>query len=488
MLNSSAATNDLTADPQSMFNTSYEAHADPHYDLHKHVVDNPSFVRCDEGSWTTASSLEELPYVPDVLARSVYTPNDVQRGERDWLDHACPAQAMIYSCYYHEGHPEHKLPRDRAKRLELRRFHPSNAQCLPFLSSRFLNLIANRRVLLLGDSILSQLWQTLVCALHKISDIRTYINWGYAGKLVPNKVFYCPFGAEHCHVQGGDARIKSVNATLFNRVVSEYDQGVFDSILKDLRLTSEDIVIFNIGLHYPQMNYYRKHMESVMRHIASMNSATSPHFIFMETVPQHFNSTSGYFSPEVFAKTTTCGLLHAGTSTQEAMTLRMKRTDWHNHVLAQDMGKYLNGSFFGNTASSPQIGYMRVADAMYSQYDAHVDRTRFNYNLDRPDCTHYCIPSGVFNFFHTSLQNAIIDKLGRGIHNLVDFPDKTLLKGTGTRDCFVVMRGVKYAFTGAASFLSRGFSFDAVIAVPNMVLDDIPYGGTVEQAKWINSK
>lgn len=63
--------------------------------------------------------------------------------------------------------------------------------------------------------------------------------------------------------------------------------------------------------------------------------------------------------------------------------------------------------------------------------------------------------------------------------SLMQFPDNSLIKGSG-KSCFVVINGTRYDFPNLQSFTSRGFDFSQVKTVPDEVLEDIPFGGSVK--------
>jgi hypothetical protein len=51
------------------------------------------------------------------------------------------------------------------------------------------------------------------------------------------------------------------------------------------------------------------------------------------------------------------------------------------------------------------IPILRIADALRSQYDAHIDGDSKMLAFNNADCTHWCIPGSIFPYMLTVMFN-----------------------------------------------------------------------------------
>jgi hypothetical protein len=115
---------------------------------------------CD-GEWINRSSNFTMNEEYLIFrSRTIFDTNHIEESVQEFVKNACPAQAAMYTCYY--GVDE----ADRASMLENRHFIPNHPQrCQSYTPTKFLQLIRNRKVVMLGDSVIGQIWQSLVFSI-----------------------------------------------------------------------------------------------------------------------------------------------------------------------------------------------------------------------------------------------------------------------------------------------------------------------------------
>ena len=332
-----------------------------------------------------------------------------------FVQEACPAQQAGYTCYYGEHN------QDKSKLLEARRFLPHNPMtCQPFTVSKFLKLISNRKILILGDSISGQVWESLVCTLYEISGVTThlYTHFNQHFKnfnnplLVPVPIDTKKIGVEnplHAHIVSGYMTLKELNSTI-SFVSEPLDMtNYIPRMIKKYQLHKQDILIFNMGMHVNQEQQQtfaevllpakRKEIEEVLgvkcvnnQECSSIpNKNDAPMIFISETTPQHFSTDNGYYTNDAKIKSYGCSP-HNFTLTNDDRLVRSD--DWRNALVYKTMDPL---------AKQGLVSYIPIGKYLHSQYDAHAGGAH--------DCTHWCFPSGIHKYFHLIYFNAFIKRL-----------------------------------------------------------------------------
>lgn len=457
---------------------------------------NYSSPRCDIGKWVNVDEAH-VPF-PTKYARNVYMPQNSQESDNLFLAEACEAQVLIYSCYYHEGHPDSIHHTGRAHRIEYSRWKSSNENCWNPMPSDFAEAIDGRSVLFLGDSVMHQIYATFVCNMASHVPMKYTVEFHGA----VHKNIMCPFGAPHCHFissAGKFARSGHIRTGgTFTYTPKLFEQTVFEQ----MQMTTDDLVIMNIGLHYNERAKLQSDLKAFFHELTELRSRKGylPHILFFQTTPQHFHTPLGYYNKSHssdrchdFASTT-----YTGTSAD--FFAKMEVEDWRNADLQvalhtynrHFLQTYTNMTSFASYEENLDVielsGYVhlvRVARPLYSKWDAHVDLTPFFY-FTEGDCTHWCTPSGIFHYIHRAMYNALVDVLGvrkKYIQVAIasikrHYPDETLLRGS-SKSVFVMKDGRRYAFYSFNAFASRGYDFANVRAISDMNLEEIPLGGNL---------
>lgn len=101
-----------------------------------------SISDCTDGTWIRGGD----DFLSEIRANMSYGRGYKERNPKDWLHESCSVSDASASCYF-VGHPV-------TEELERREFVANDStKCLPFSKEKFFQLIANRKLLLVGDSI-----------------------------------------------------------------------------------------------------------------------------------------------------------------------------------------------------------------------------------------------------------------------------------------------------------------------------------------------
>ena len=354
-------------------------------------IDTSGYHYCD-GTWIDT---KDSPHEGDYKihgSRAIFSKKNVTLSIETFLKEACPAQRAAFTCYFSTDNIQ------RAILLEKRYFIPmNNEQCKPFLPLTFLQLLRNRRVVLVGDSIMSQIWESLVCTLYKLDDgrmIDTHVYTKFSeflrGKnnprLIPVPSKYEYDNPLHGLIQEGYMVIRTYNTTL-SYVSYKGSKTTFNDVITSHRLSNRDIIIFNIGLHYSTQEKYKSIMEEKRDEIEMMKKSHHVPLIFiLQTTPQHFDGDNGYYRHPAQRHRYGC---HPYKHSDNNSSLLVPG-DWRNNVLQSTMTSLIDRNI---------VTIVPIAKGLRSQHDAHAEL--------QDDCTHYCSPSGVFKYIHRVLFNSI---------------------------------------------------------------------------------
>lgn len=437
-----------------------------------------------EGSWQTLTHNEGIPHIH--AARTAHDPLEAKGSNAKWLEQACPAQMAVYTCYFHGNVT-------RARELEMRRYvpHPptaptppsssSDEQCHAFHAIELLELLRNKHVVFIGDSILTQLWVSLVCLLGPLTQTQLSIHWG---RMFHCNDITCPAGDsnEHSLIGNSWAYLPSSNTSFVLEIVPEYNLKAIQHIYSTHRLTATDLVIMNFGVHYNKQEEFGHAIGAFMRGVVGemykhqpqpidMEAGADgsredqaawkshlPPILYFQTAPQHFGGESGYYQGKD-SNVTNC----------EPVSARIKDIDWRNRILDEHLGT--------NDSNSP-VHLVRTADALYSQYDAHVASNP--YPSEPMDCTHWCFPSGIFNYLQLMLYNAVYRLAdhsvgGYGFYG-PELREGDLVKRHGAAEVYLLSNGQRRPFDSLQAFVSRGYDFSNVITIAGHALNEIPLG------------
>jgi hypothetical protein len=327
-----------------------------------------------QGEWVTDSTTP-IERVPASRVSLVDTPAKI------WLQDACPTQTVQHSCYAHGN-------TDRARRLEQRMWKPFDEQeCRPFQAADFLRLLGANKLLISGDSIAMQLWTAITCSTYQTAQSNVSVDWFlHTPRTIPiynEKI--CPFGAAHCHIHGGSVRFASGGQISFNLMIN-YQPGLLKTLIYLFGLQPSDYIVINWGVHTnPEERALLVQSYADFNHDLVLLGRNVPQVLYLETFPQHFGGEVGTYN----GSTPSQDGLQCYESSLTGKEFHDK--DWRS----READKI--------TKSVPVV---RVADALSSQWDAHVQSSML-FPYTAVDCTHWCFPSGVFSFVLRKIYNSM---------------------------------------------------------------------------------
>jgi hypothetical protein len=347
----------------------------------------------EDGIWEERTG--EVDYV--TTAARIYR-NDTSDHSLDqkWLKDACRVQAVMHSCYY--------WGRNDSKSIDYRRWKPRNpnSRCLPFSPQEFLKRMKNKNLVFMGDSVIAQYFFALVCTLTRLTTLTFELRHHNTGKTK-----FCPFGNEHCTYIDSTVRIPSINATLKVSRMRKMVQTVHvvdgeyyghDALWKPLYglNLSRTAYFYNFGLHINESSVYSRLLQWLVKDLSHFNRTAFPRLYFVETSPQHFGGSNGYYHKHLADE-----LLreHRGCVKNNRSDEDMANLDWRNRLLAEHLNETVQRDY--------NVRIIKIAKGMYSQHDAHVGPTR-NWNVASVDCTHFCFPSGVFDYVIRQIFNRLV--------------------------------------------------------------------------------
>lgn len=331
---------------------------------------------CD-GDWVTVS--HDLPLYHLDESRALMNRSNVEQSVRNFLDSACPGQRSAYSCYFTADSPK---ALQRAGLLERRDFQLlPNSPCVPYTPAAFLKLMRNRKMLMIGDSISAQIWQSFVCSLYRIDESYFDVEYWIEPDCVdPHK---CPArpAPKHGHIVDGYLAMRSTKTQMIFEFRSVHGKlKELSRLVQKNNLNENDIVVINYGIFYNSRSEYEAMLQNLSQSLQLvLGHPSSPFIFFRHSTPQHFDTVDGFDDSS------------RNRSSYECVNSSSFEKDWRN-TLAEDIIRPLTKQY------PSRFGMIPISYGLYGQHDAHAGNG---------DCTHYCSPSGIFRYIHTITYNAI---------------------------------------------------------------------------------
>jgi hypothetical protein len=431
----------------------------------------------------------------------------IEADLKEYFQQACPSESLLHACYFHKSRN-----RLQTKSLEYRLYFPTNPTCDQFNPTLFLDTIRHRRIIMIGDSVMSQIFNSLLCSLYKVVTTATYglhFERLWRDNCTPTT---CPFNqANHSHLDGGWINFPLFNASIIHFSLFNYHFVALKDLLDDLAvpLTSHDIVIHNFGLHYdnetdnqrvmntfaydivkflndetpsnlkpkpkPKLNPNpnKNHPKSTTKSVSNHGGAN---WFFLDTVPQHFSTPlNGYYSKHM-QRPAVC---EATINFTEKFI-----HDWRNRIAEKALSNIHS-----------RFHYVPMALALYDQYDAHVGVNLLRFST--VDCTHWCYPSNIFRYLHMIVLNMIRKRINHILplnsktnpkhpqgHVRDEVPymlppkmkDGMLIKSPNNPSIYLIQNGKLREFQSITAFVKRGFDLSQVIEFLPQEFSTIPPG------------
>eukprot|EP00667_Euglena_gracilis_P013117 EG_transcript_13517 len=266
-----------------------------------------------------------------------------------WKHQTCPLEVTSFSCYWHNF--------TRGWELEHR---PIPGAHRPFLLAAFESLIRCRDLLLIGDSLIGQFYQTLACLLRR-PDTQFTRGW--------QKLFHdglCPFGEEHCRLMNGCTEFPHLSA----RICFSQDAGL-EVKLSRYGLRRGSVVVANAAYHHYDQGPFAQVIDRFAEDYAQLPNLTRPVLVWAEAPPQHFpEHPSGYYQGR-HLQFTRCAPVDKDSGYAH---------DWRNRIAERRM----------TAAGIPILRLWNLTQPLWDYHVVHSGRT--DPTAKPVDCTHYCLP------------------------------------------------------------------------------------------------
>lgn len=319
-----------------------------------------------------------------------------------FIQTACPAQQSMYTCYYSA------VNYTRALHVMNTQYIPHDQQsCQAFDAEKLLSRLRNRKLIYLGDSIIAQTWISIFCRLYQ-SPMQSFVesyNVGFVSFGGGCNPLNCPLGGtNHSALTDGYIKFgKPYDTTIILHIMPRYSaKKTLNEVINNHHTTSQDLVIFNLGVRYNNHDEYHRVMKSFVSDLSELVSkqlTVVPRFFFQQSTPQHFGGDNGYFTPGASKHQETMD--SCKVSGHNSSMSSMFDLDWRNRILDR--------VFEHEMPSNLNIPILHIAKALYSQAIAHVGRTSIEWTAF--DCTHWCFPSGAFDYINLVLYNTLRHEL-----------------------------------------------------------------------------
>ena len=295
----------------------------------------------------------------------------------EWRQNACYAETPMHSCFY-QGNIQ------KAQVSASLFFESADCKLSIFNPSAFVDFLANRMLVFVGDSVTLQLFQAMLCNLQGF-ELERDLKWiwrNWAGDVnCPKNSTKCYLADHSCALFLGGGRVCYVQK-MFSEPVS------FASLPR--LISQNDVVVFNAGLHFQNRNeddfmrYIREFATSIQ------NQSNGARLLWRETSLQHFNTSTGSYDPS----STSCAI-----KGEIDLRSRLSSREFKNNKAA-------------NTYLS-QIGaeILHTANYSFNLPETHVeDTTRPDFVAQKKkDCTHFCLP-GMPDHWVRLIYNALLNK------------------------------------------------------------------------------
>jgi hypothetical protein len=309
---------------------------------------------------------------------------------------ACPVQSRVFSCRRRDPNASEG---NHGYDVMTTRFLPDSCKLKEFSANDFLSTIRNRRFGITGDSISMQFATMIICSLSS-EEIKANYHVEFDDVSATFGPADCKPGTsgKFCHFKRGTVSYPDYNATITFFPEWMHSQHPLELVTWLSQLSSNDILLFNFGLHIPKatfiprVNSFWKFLNQSFPSDSIPDSTSNrqhPILIWRQTSSQHFDSSSlpeippGYYSKD----------LNAACAPYKNLALAQKG-DYRN-IIAD---AYFEGL---------SIPIMRITEGTRLAYDQHVGLQSRTDQRERYDCTHFCDSSGVYYYWREIFFNML---------------------------------------------------------------------------------
>jgi len=256
-----------------------------------------------------------------------------------------------------------------------------------------------RTILFIGDSILFQMYTSIVCSLYLLTETNLSLPF-----YVPKRIMkrdqklseidkLCPFKKKHCYLDSAESRFTHDNLTMAYIRLNKFDSiDIFNVVSERFQLQSNDVVLIQFGSHYnnEEISYFQaleKFKRELLMDTSNFLRKCGANLFFLESAPQHFPTKTGDFE-EYVRKNPKVGCVMKPDNI----------SDWRNDNLHRLLGKLTD-----------LITIVPIAKALWNQNKQTIGYSRYAANdFGFADCTHYCYPSGIFRYTNQVIYNYLL--------------------------------------------------------------------------------
>ncbi len=147
------------------------------------------------------------------------------------------------------------------------------------------------------------------------------------------------------------------------------------------------------------MNYYLKSWTDMMTTLLNLTHA--PNMFWMETTPQHYGTSNGYYAKVNAVSEHTCSPIYNPKLPGDLE--RIRSLDWRNRLAEKHLEPLIQRK---------KMSIIPIANDLYSQYDAHLVGTSSELQHlvghGGIDCTHFCFPGNVNRYMVLKMYNVML--------------------------------------------------------------------------------
>ncbi|CAL8467102.1 g6638 [Coccomyxa elongata] len=303
----------------------------------------------------------------------------------------CPTWAEDINCFsMHESMQEQQ---QRMQEEYEQMYKPHACELHAWDANGFDRCVANRRIILIGDSLMRQMFQSLACLLGPVTASEHASNWsdtsstsavnypmpGYPGKYV-SKQFW------------GELQLVS-GASVHARIFGSFSSILLEDLLTELGpLTERDVIITNFGAWYPRFvkqdggvvvsSTYQR-FERDMADLMRVLRQTPAQVLWRSYAPTHFGGESGAYV--------------SGEDYQEGCKPAALGEVWYDKWVAD----YLSSC----GAKCDRVHMLPVFQLSLNKHQSHLGSISKATVGSQSDCRHWC--SNVLHAWNQVLYNKL---------------------------------------------------------------------------------
>lgn len=256
-------------------------------------------------------------------------------------------------------------------------------------------LTRNQSMIFIGDSLMLQLFEALICQLHRENfvlherSVDKKCHWIIEAQLSHNTpslpIHFLRIGT-----------LETINICPQNRHKSINGTGTWPyahNIISNLSTIGEVFLIANIGVWYNNPELYLKDLTVFLHFLDSITrSKSQSNFLFLETFPSHWNTPSGYYpTRKNLPSMPRENLVLSGRCCYPIINSSLT-LNWRNSILSEIVAS--------NNLSS--LSVLPTYEILF--HHEHMHRCDIRIPPEKWDCTHYCYSPTLFQYIWSIIE------------------------------------------------------------------------------------